>query len=181
MLRYAALTLISFFAITTAASAQYYPQQNQNLPPGTFYCGQHNTLCNHSQAPTPPVYQNNNQRNLPVGNVPPGYYFCQDHNQYCNHAATNDPRYTNNGYYNNGQYRGGQYDYNYNNGRGGQYQYNSNPNRGGQYDYTNPNNGHRGYRGNRGNGAYRGNGNLQNQTPPPGHYYCQTHNMFCSH
>jgi hypothetical protein len=115
-----------------------------------------------------------------VGNVPNGYHYCQNHNQYCNHAPSNDSRYNggyynnNGGYYNNnGQYQGGRYD---NNGQyqGGRYD-NNGQYQGGRYD----NNGQRVRRNN--NARRNNNNNYRGQTAPAGHYYCQTHDSFCSH
>ena len=160
------LSLIGVAIVTASASAQYLPapqRQNPNNPQQYPYQGQH------------PAEQ---------------YYFCQTHNRHCSHAPYGVQ--TQQGYWHNGQYRptngqGSWHNGQYrpaNNDQGylhnGQYRPTNNNGQGywhnGQYypanngQYNNGNSGHRSWR--RGQGT---------NNPPPGHYYCNTHNMYCSH
>ena len=104
----------------------------------------------------------------------------QYRNQYLNQQYRNQ-EYYNQQYYNqrfdNGQYQGQPYS----SGRGHYRDQNDglrNQNRGNNGSYRGESGRRTRNAGRRGMGR---NASYQNQTPPPGHYYCQTHNEFCSH
>lgn len=173
------LSLIGVAIVTASASAQYYPpnpyQQNPNNPYQQHYPyqDQGTQSAQNRSGHTPIGHPSQPQKN---------YYYCQTHNQYCGHTPYTYNNQNNQGTWHNGQYRpangqgtwhNGQYRP-ANDGQGywhnGQYRTYNNNGRYNPNDARYNNNGHRSWR--------RGQGN---NNPPPGHYYCNTHNMYCSH
>ena len=69
MLKYPALVASLIVSLALAASAQvYYPHGQQHLyqiPPGHYYCAQHNEICTHGLS-TPEVYHYQNNGRQPV-------------------------------------------------------------------------------------------------------------------
>ena len=68
MLKYPALLATIIISLAFAASAQvYYPhgQHLYQIPPGHYFCAQHNEICTHGLS-TPEVYHYQNNRRHPV-------------------------------------------------------------------------------------------------------------------
>lgn len=163
------MTILGLAVLTASASAQYYPQtpyqqnpyqyqQNRGQPANSYWCTQHRAYCNHkpyNYQTAGPAYQT--EKDMPSQAGQPGQTTQLQNNFY--YCETH------------GQYcnHAPLVNQNYNNNQGGYY-YDGRyyPNNNGRYQ-TNRNNGHRAW------------GSDQGNNPPPGHYWCNTHKMYCSH